>query len=148
MAISNDSELKAGLQGLGVGEQRQVAARLVESVLPLCTDPRVSGAVTAAKRPGISDPELAALFAAARSASVESFTQCGKEGDWAAQAGLFVAEAATACVKPAEPNDNLAWDAAMSARMARTCEAIASGSGTENRETQAQYQILTEFLNQ
>ena len=148
MAISNDSEFKTGLKALSVAQQRQVAARLVESVLSLCKDPRVSGAVMAAKRPDISDPELAAVFAAAKSASVESFTQCGREGDWAAQAGHFVAEAAMACVKAAEADDNLAWDAAMSARMARTCEAIAGGSGTENREAQAQYRILTEFQTQ
>jgi hypothetical protein len=136
MAISNDSEFKAGLNALSVAQQRQVAARLVESVLPRCQDARVKSAVAAAP------------FQAAKSASVESFTQGGREGDWAPQAGHFVAEAAMACVKAAEPDDNLAWDVPMSARMARTCETIAAGTGTENREAAAQHQILTEFLHQ
>jgi hypothetical protein len=36
----------------------------------------------------------------------------------------------------------------MNARMARICETIANGQGTENREAEQQYRILTEFLNQ
>jgi len=148
MAISNDSEFKAALNGLSAAQQRQVAARFVENVLPLCKDIRVSGAVTAARRRDITDAELAALFQAAKSASVESFTQCGKEADWLAQAGHFVAEAAMSCVKPADATDNLAWAAGMSSRMARTCETIAAGAGTGNREAEAQYRLLTEFLNQ
>ncbi|HYP68153.1 MAG TPA: hypothetical protein VEP67_07850 [Thiobacillaceae bacterium] len=148
MAISNDNEFKTALNKLTVAQQRQVASRFVGNVLPLCKDARVSGAVTAARREDITDSELAALFQAAKSASVESFTQCGREADWLAQAGHFVAEAAMACVKAAEAGDNLAWDAGMSARMARTCETIAGGAGTENQEADAQYRILTEFLKQ
>ncbi len=148
MAISNDNEFKAALIKLTVAQQRQAASRFVESVLPLCWDTRVKGAVAAARRQDITDAELAALFQATKSASVESFTQCGREADWLAQAGHFVAEAAMACVKAAEVDDNLAWDACMSARMARTCETIAGGAGTENHEADAQYRILSEFLNQ
>jgi hypothetical protein len=45
------------------------------------------------------------------------------------------------------PGDSPAWDAAMHARMARTCESIATGRGTDNAEAAAQYRILEEFLN-
>jgi hypothetical protein len=148
MAISNDTEFKTALNKLTVAQQRQAASRFVENVLPLCKDARVKGAVTAARRQDITDAELTALFQATKSASVESFTQCGREADWLAQAGHFVAEAAMACVKAVEAGDNLAWNAGMSARMARTCEAIAGGAGTENSEAAAQYRILAEFLNQ
>jgi hypothetical protein len=39
-----------------------------------------------------------------------------------------------------------AWDAAMHARMARTSESIATGIGTDNAETAAQYRILAKYL--
>lgn len=147
MAISNDKEFKAALGRLSVSQQRQVAARFTENVLALCADVRVGGAVSAAKRPDITDMELAALYQGAKTASVESYTQCGRETDWLAQAGHFVAKAAMACVQPAEAGGSPAWDAAMDARMARMSETIARGEGSETREAEAQYRILDAFLN-
>jgi hypothetical protein len=147
MAISNDKEFKAALAALPAARQRQVAARFVERVYPLSNDVRVKAALDVAGRPDISDAELTVVSQAANTARVESFTQCGRETDWNAQAGHFVAKAAVACVKSAEAGDNLAWDAAMQARMARTCQTVAEGSGTENREAEEQYRILEAFLN-
>ncbi len=34
----------------------------------------------------------------------------------------------------------------MQARMARMCKTLASGEGTDNREAEAQYQVMDEFL--
>ncbi|MCU0812126.1 MAG: hypothetical protein MUE59_14040 [Thiobacillaceae bacterium] len=147
MAISNDKEFKAALVALPAARQRQVAARFVQRVFPLSNDVRVKAALDVAGRPDISDAELTVVAQAANTARVESFTQCGRETDWTAQAGHFVAKAAVACVKPAEAGDNLAWEAAMQARMARTCQTVAEGSGTENREAEEQYRILEAFLN-
>lgn len=147
MAIQNDTDFKAALGKLSVVQQRELAARFTDSVLALCNDVRVGGAVTAAKRPDITDIELAALYQAAKTASVDSYTQCGKETDWSAQAGHFVAKAAMACVAPATERVSLAWDAAMEARMARTCETIARGEGTVNSEADAQYQLLEQYQN-
>jgi hypothetical protein len=147
MPISNDIDFKASLSGLDAYQQRRVAVYFVENVLSLCNDARISAAIGTAKRVGVSDAELEPAYHAANTARVESFTQCGKETDWKDQAGHFVAKAALACVKPAEPGINLAWEAAMSARMARTCEVIALGQGTENMEAEAQYRILYEYLN-
>ncbi|MGA7178419.1 MAG: hypothetical protein WBX11_02365 [Thiobacillaceae bacterium] len=147
MAIGNDSEFKAALSGLSTARQRMVAVCFAENVLALCHDARVKGAINTAKRTDITDAELAAAFQTARAASVETFTQCGHECNWISQAGHFVAEASMACVKPAEPGGNLSWDAAMLARMARTCETIANGRGTDNAEAIAQYRILAEFLD-
>jgi len=147
MAISNDKDFKTALAGLSTALQRQVAARFVQRVFPLSNDARIRGALDAAGRAGIADAELALASQAANSARVESFTRCGKETDWSAQAGHFVAKAAVACVKPAEAGDNLAWDAAMQARMARTCQTVADGAGTDNREAEEQYRILEAFLN-
>ncbi|ADE11851.1 hypothetical protein [Sideroxydans lithotrophicus] len=144
MAINNDNEFKLALNGLSRAGQRQVAARFAENVLALSKDARVRNAVNAAKRSDITEDELAAAHQSAGKASVDSFTQCGHECDWNDQAGHFVAQAVLACFKTA---DAPAWDAAMHARMARTCESIATGRGTDNAETSAQYRILADFLN-
>ncbi len=146
MVINNDNEFKAALSGLSGTKLRQVAARFAESVLVLSKDVRVKNAVHAAKRADISEDELRTEIQSAKKATVDSFTQCGQECDWNDQAGHFVAQAALASIKPAEHGSNPAWDAAMHARMARTCESIATGKGTDNAETTAQYRILTEFL--
>jgi hypothetical protein len=147
MAISNDKDFKSALASLSTAQQRQVAARFVQRVFPLSNDARIKSALDAAGRADIADAELALASQAANTARVESFTRCGRETDWNAQAGHFVAKAAVACVKPAEAGDNLAWDAAMQARMARTCQTVAEGSGTDNREAEEQYRILDAFLN-
>lgn len=146
MAIANDKEFKAKLGELSAEQQRQVAARFVQRVFGLSNDVRVKAALEVASRPEISDAELTVVTAAANTARVESFTQCGKETDWAAQAGHFVAKAAVACVSPATAGSNIAWDAAMQARMAKTCETVATGEGTENREAEEQYRILEDFM--
>jgi hypothetical protein len=143
MTISNDSEFKAALSSLPSNRQRQIAARFAESVLMLSKDVRVKNAIEAAKRTSISDDELDAAYKAAKKASVDSFTQCGKECDWNSQAGHFVAQAALACL---EPGNSTAWKSAMHARLARTSESIATGIGTDNTETSAQYRILDKFL--
>ena len=147
MAISNDKEFKTALAGLSTAQQRQVAAGFVQRVFALSGDVRIKAALDAAARADVSDAELTVLSGAANTARVESFTQCGKETDWSAQAGHFVAKAAVACVKAAEAGSNLAWDAAMHARMARTCQTVADGAGTENVEAGEQYRLLEAFLN-
>jgi hypothetical protein len=146
MTIRNDVEFKAALAGLDLAGQRRAAASFVERVLDLSADGRVRAAVEAARRGELIETEREVLFLAANTARVESFTQCGRETDWHAQAGHFVAKGAVACVKAPAAGENLAWDAAMHARMARTCQGVASGAGTETREAEAQYQLLEELL--
>jgi len=146
MPISNDSEFKTALNGLTPYRQRLAAARFTENVLSLCGDPRVRSVVSAARRSDITELELAALYKEAKAASVDSYTRCGHECDWINQAGHFVALAAVACVTPPE-GGNVAWEAAMQARMARTCETVAIGQGTDLREAEAQYRILSEMPN-
>lgn len=144
---TNDKDFKAELGALPTAHQRHVAARFVQRVFPLSNDARLKSAIELAQRADVSDAELASAYQSANSARVDSFTRCGKETDWTAQAGHFVAKAAVACVRPASEGENLAWEAAMSARMARTCETVATGEGTENSEAQEQYRILGAFLN-
>jgi hypothetical protein len=143
MAIDNDRDFKTALSKLSRDGQRQIAARFAESVLVLTKDARVKNAIDVAKRTDIADDELDAAYKSAKKASVDSFTQCGKECDWSSQAGHFVAQAVLASL---EPGDNPAWNAAMHARMARTSESIATGIGTDNAETTAQYRILDKYL--
>jgi len=147
MTIRNDKDFKAKLAGLPSAQQRQVAARFVRRVFGLSNDVRVKAAIDVAMRDEATSAELAVVVQAANSARVESFTRCGKETDWTAQAGHFVAKAAVACVRPSSAAENLAWDAAMQARMARTCETVAIGEGTENNEAEEQYRILEAFLH-
>ena len=146
MSISNDNEFKAALGGLPEVSRRLVAARFAESVLGLCKDHRLKTAIDTAKRADITPDELATAFQSANAVSVDSYTQCGHDCNWNNQAVHFVAQAVLAGLKPSEPGSNAAWDAAMHARMARTCESIANGDGTDNIEAAAQYRILAEFL--
>ena len=148
MVIQTDSEFRSALDKLPTPKQRELATRFTDSVVELCNDPRIQAALNAARRSDITDIELGAMYQAANAASVESYTRCGKETNWLNQAGHFVAEAAKSCVKPVERGHNLAWDAAMYARMARTCETIAKGQGTQNRESDLQYRITDEYAEQ
>lgn len=146
MTIQNDREFGAALAALPITRQRRVAAQFARQVLDLCGDVRVKAALAAAERADISDAELALVAQSARSARVESYTQCGRDTGWMPQAGHFVAKAAEVCVRAATPGEAIAWDAAMQARLARTCQTAAQGVGTDNSEAQAQYQLLDTFL--
>lgn len=147
MAINNDNDFKGALAGLSASQQRLAAARFAEQVLALSPDTRLKGALSTALQVGAGEDELADAYRTAKTASVESYTQCGKACDWAAQAGHFVAEAVMDCLRPDGSGGNCAWEAAMHARMARTSHGIAEGEGTVNNEAAEQYRILTEILN-
>ena len=146
MATTNDKEFREKLAALSISQQRQVAALFVQRVFSFSNDVRIKAALDMAMRTDISDAELAVVSQAANTARVESYTQCGRETDWNTQAGLFVAKAAVSCVSPATEGKNLAWDAAMQVRVARTCEA-ASGDVIDHKEAEAQYAILDDFLS-
>lgn len=147
--ITNDQEFKQALTDLSVPQQRLVAALFAENVLGLVNDFRIQNAINVAKNPQAAAEERDSAYKTAKAASVDSFTQCGRDADWAKQAGHFVAEAVVTSVTPEThlaAEDNLAWNAAMHARMARTCETISGGQGTENAESKQQYRILEGFL--
>lgn len=145
MNIANDKEFKAALAALGGLDRRQAAAHLVRQVFELSGDPRVKGALDLAARTDVSEAELSVAAAGVNTARVESFTQCGRDADWKAQASHFVARAAQECIK-SDVDLGSAWEAAMQARMARICEALAAGEGTGNREAEAQFEALAAFL--
>lgn len=147
--ITNDREFKQALDSLSTTEQRIVGSRFVEHVLPLTEDFRVRRVVEVAENPAASDEELASAYKGVRSAVVETYTACGHDAEWLAQAGHFVAAAAAAAALPDAGRagvGNPAWRAAMQARMAKTCEMIANGEGGTHTEAEEQYSILTAFL--
>lgn len=145
MAITNDKEFKAALAALDNCDRRQATAYLIRQALDLTQDARVKAGLDLAVRCDADKAELATAAAGVNSARVASYTQCGHEASWTCQAAHFVASAAQECVKP-EISANDAWQAAMQARMARICQAIALGEGTSNREAEAQYRALEEYL--
>jgi len=147
--ITNDTEFRKALDGLGLDDQRKVGAAFVDGVVDLNSDERVGQALRAA-REGLSGDLLAAVFKNAKKASIDSHARCGSEGDWADQAAYFVARAATAIAAPPgqSKTDNVAWLAAVNARMARTCESIDGEADAAGQESKRQYRILAEYLNQ
>lgn len=148
MAINNDKEFKSALAGMSPAQLRLAAAGFVDSVLSLSTDLRVAAAVKVAKQAEVSEAELEMQLRSVKAAALASYTQCGKLCDWNGQAGHFVAKAAARCVEPlSDGGAHSVWEGAMDARMARTCEVIATGEGTENNEAQVQYRIVDSLLN-
>ena len=146
--ITHDTEFRRALEGLDASQQRAVAALFVENVLSLSDDERVARVVKVAANSDASDNELADALHAARAATSDCHTRCGAAGDWAEQAGYFVARAAVAAVTPEwQTTSGPALQAAMSSRMAQTCQSIVSGEDTAGQESREQYRILSEFLN-
>jgi hypothetical protein len=145
--ISNDTEFRTALDGLDPARQRLVAARFVESVIALCSDERISRVVQVAGNSEASEAELAEALKTARATTFACHTRCGSEGDWAEQAGYFVARAATAALTPVgQMPSGPAWQAALSSRMAQTSKSIVTGDDTAGQEANQQYRILSEFL--
>ncbi|MGD2062420.1 MAG: hypothetical protein PVF51_02425 [Nitrospirota bacterium] len=149
--ITNDRDFKQALDSLSAIEQRAVGSRFAKNVLALNDDFRIRRVVEVAGSPGATEEDLASAYKGVRSVVVETYTACGHDAEWLAQAGHFVAAAAAAAALPVGEGaaaGNPAWRAAMHARMARTCEMIASGEGGTHTEAEEQYAILMAFLEQ
>jgi len=146
--IGNDREFRAALDQLDARQQRLVAARFVESVLPLCTDERIARAMDVAADSEASAARLADALKSAKAATIDCHARCGAEGDWDAQAGYFVARAAIAALTPlGQLPGGSAWQSAMSCRMAQTSRSIVSGENTGGLESERQYAILSAYMN-
>ena len=146
--INSDHELRMALDQLSRAQQRVLGGQFVSSVIDLTADARVRRAVEVATNPQASAADLEDAFRAAKAVSVKTYTDCGKDTDWLAQAAHFVAAAAAASLVPeGQPgSDNPAWKAAMQARMARNCELIERDDGGEHNEAETQYEIIVRFL--
>lgn len=148
-AIDSEKDFRTTLSDLSTNQQRGVGKLFVESVISLAGSPKIAKAVGALGSDELSPDDIAESFQMAKSVAIESYTLCGHEADWLKQASHFVANAAAACLTPedqvSECNE-IAWSAAMNARMARNCEAIAHGKESDNEEASRQHKILTTFL--
>lgn len=144
-SINNDDQFKQALLGLDPVQQRLTAARFVEHVLPLATDDRVARVLQVAADPQASADALAGALKSAKSATLDTHTRCGSEGDWREQAGYLVCRAATAALTPAGQarGGNPAWQAAMSSRMARTSMTISDESAADTAESEREWQYRT-----
>lgn len=149
--ITTDAEFKPALQKLDSIQQRMLAAKFVEHVLPLSSDERLKRIVKIAGDPNASEEELSQALDSAMIATVDSHTRCGAEGNWSEQAGYFVARAAVAAITPVAQSriGGPAWQAALSSRMAHISRLIDDDSNelSTHTETEWQYQILSDYLN-
>ncbi|MET0084058.1 MAG: hypothetical protein ABW079_13665 [Sedimenticola sp.] len=147
-SISNDQQLRAALDNLSVEEQRAIGARFAKSVASLTDNSRLLKALDTAMEPDASSEEREEAYKAAKSISVQTYTACGRDADWDAQAEHFVASACSAALTPdalITEKQNLAWKAAIQARMAKNCMMIGSGEGDVDNEAVIQYEITEEF---
>ncbi len=147
--ISNDHDLRSLLDKLPTDQQRIAGARFVQSVMHLSRDERVNRAIDTALRGDASPDELTDAYRGAKAHATKTYTECGKDTDWLAQADHFVAAAAAAALSPVNllpESTNRAWKAAMQARMANNCELVESEDVTHADEVQRQYAIADELL--
>jgi len=147
--ITSDSSFKEALDSLDFAQQRVAAGLFVNNGLDLCDDERITRIADIAANPDTSDDELASALNTARAATIDCHARCGSEGDWQAQAGYFVARAATAALTPESQSKGggPAWQAAMSSRMARTSIQIYAEDVATDDGSESQYKILSDYLN-
>ena len=142
--ITNDSELRQFIDSLGFDQQRALGVKFAQSVIDLTPDPRLRKALETALTADVSEPELDEAYKTAKAISTATYTACGRDTDWMAQAEHFTAAALQAALAPAEQlpgKSTAAWKAAMHARMARNCAMIETGQGSVDSESQRQYKI-------
>lgn len=147
--ISNDHDLRDALNGLSPERQRILGAKFCRNVIHLCKDERVARAVEAALNSAASDAELEDAYKTAKGFATKTYTDCGKDTDWLAQAEHFVAASAAAALTPVAQladKTNPAWKAAVQARMAENCAMMEEEEGDIQTEADRQYGIANESL--
>jgi hypothetical protein len=148
--ISNDQDLRTLLDRLPDDQQRIIGARFAQSVVHLSQDERVNRAIETALRADATPGELEDAYRGAKAWATKTYTDCGKDTDWLAQADHFVAAATAAALAPEKlltDKTNRALKAAMQARMANNCELVEGADGAHTDEVQRQYAIADEFID-
>ncbi len=147
--ITNDQDLRSALNTLTAEQQRLLGSRFAEHVMHLGRDERVKRAIAAGLRDELSPSEREDAFKAARAYAVKTYTDCGKDTDWLAQADHFVAAAAAAALTPDDlmtERQNRAWKAAVQARMAVNCAMMDDDTASESEEAHQQHALANAFL--
>ncbi len=153
MSIKNDQQFKQQLSELSIAQQRMLAAQFIDSVAALNTDPVIGRAVEIIRSGTYSQSELEDIAGHVQSLAVKTYTACGANADWLAQAAHFVASAARTCLQEMlcvdknQDKKNLAWKCAMQTRMARNCEMIESDADEIANEAQQQYAMVDAVLD-
>lgn len=148
--ITNDQELRAALNRLTGEQQRRLGSRFAENILRLSRDERIHRAIATGLRNDATPGELEDAFKSARAYTVKTYTDCGKDTDWLAQADHFVASAAAAALTPDElmtERQNRAWKAAVQSRMAVNCAMMEDDTASESAEAHHQYALANTFLD-
>ena len=141
--------MRQALNNLPLEIQRKLGAHFVASVSHLSSNPVISQGLQVANNPERTSAELELAYKSAKKLAIDSYTACGRDADWSAQAEHFVAAAITACLLPNDQHsehENIAWKAAMQARMARNCEMIIQDKGEIDNEANRQYSMTRELL--
>jgi hypothetical protein len=147
--INNDHELRDALNGLSAEQQRILGSRFAGNVVHLSKDERVNRAIETGQREEVTPGELEDAFKSAKAYATKTYTDCGKDTDWLAQADHFVAAAAAAALTPdalMTEKQNRAWKAAMQARMAVNCTLIEEDDAPATSEAELQYALTETFL--
>jgi hypothetical protein len=146
--ISNDVEMRDVISTLDAYTQRLLGARFVGSVKELTGNPDLLRAIDTAMDPDLPASVQEAAYHTAKGIAVATYTACGHDADWLAQAEHFVAAASAAALAPVSAGSaqGAAWKAAMQARIARTCAMIESADDRVANEAARQYAIVEEFL--
>lgn len=147
--IQNDHALREALNGLSSDQQRVLGSRFAQGVIRLSKDDRVHRAIETGLHEGSSPGEIEDAYKAAKAYATKTYTDCGKDTDWLAQADHFVAAAAAAALTPdalVAEKQNRAWKAAVQARMAINCELIESDEVPDESEADRQYAIANAYL--
>lgn len=147
--ITNDQELKSALDKLPDTAQRAIGLLFANNIhLPEARS-ELAGVLELALESDYDEAQCAIAYRTAKSIATSTYTACGHDTDWEAQAEHFVAAACSAALTPRNllpPRANPAWKAAIQSRMANNCLMMTEQSATIQNEAQKQYEICEEFL--
>ncbi len=157
--ISSNEAFKNALSSLSLAQQRQVGARFIANVLDLTDGSCTKHAQSIAEKSDVTAEELEHAYHEVHLVYVATHPRSDlAEMEFGKQAAHFVAEACMVCLAPTyggNRKQHLAEKVAMYCRMARTCSRIqheqdypklADAEESLKKEIDAQYRILTEFL--
>ncbi|NEX20590.1 hypothetical protein G3480_09765 [Thiorhodococcus mannitoliphagus] len=147
--ISNDQDLRKALDTLSAVQQRVLGCKFAENVKHLIKDERLHRAIATGLQEALTPGELEDAYRAAKGYAVTTYTECGKDTDWLAQADHFVAAAAAAALTPdtlIADKQNRAWKSAVNARMAVNCAIMDDDATPETDEARRQHEIASDFL--
>lgn len=147
--ITNDQELRAALDRLSIEDQRTIGLLFAGNIKIPKMSPALQKALDLALDADNGDQERELAYKTAKSVAANTYTACGRDTDWEAQAEHFVAAACSAALAPEAklmPATDPAWRSAVQSRMANNCLMMESAISEVRNEAQKQYEICEEFL--